>query len=132
MRSSCQVGACTPLVMGMISLACSTSSHIVRDTSACSSETAFARRESRSPATVMLNGSPPIWRISQSTSSQQAPSRRSSASACTSLPAATGVWVVNTICSRTAAQASTNDAPATMRSAISSMPANAACPSLKW
>src|SRR5262249_44998914 len=102
-RSACQVGAGTRLVMGRTPLGCSTSSHIARDTSACSSETAFARRDSRSTATVMLNGSPPIWRISQSTSSQHAPSRRSSASACTSLPAAPGLCVVNTNRPRTAA-----------------------------
>ena len=132
MRGSCQVGTCTPFVTAMIGAASSTSAHIARDVSPWSSETAFARRASRSPATVMLNGSPPIWRSSQSTSSQPAPSRRSSASEWTSLPAGTGVWVVKTMRSRAARQAASKLAPASIRSAISSMPANTACPSLKW
>ena len=95
-------------------------------------DTALARRDRRSPATVMLNGSPPSSLSSAVTSSQPAPSRRRSARECTSLPAGTGVWVVKTILSRAARHASRKSTPAAMRSAISSMPAKTAWPSLKW
>ena len=54
----------------------------------------------------MLNGSPPISASSPGTSSQPAPSRRSSAMAWTSLPAGTGVWVVKTIERRASRHAS--------------------------
>jgi hypothetical protein len=97
MRTSCHVGACTPFVIAMISDAPSTSCHIARDTSPWSCDTPFERRDSRRPATVMLNGSPPICSISPSTRSHVAPRRRSSPIGCTSLPAATGVCVVKTI-----------------------------------
>ena len=80
MRGSCQVPTCTPLVIAMMGAAPSTCAHMARAVSPWSWATALARRARRSPATVMLNGSPPISRISPSTSSQLAPSRRRSAS----------------------------------------------------
>ena len=58
--------------------------------------------------------------------------RRRSLSECSSLPAFTGVWVVKTISRRVSAQASGKVSPPSMRAAIVSMPANTACPSLKW
>ena len=45
MRASCHVGACTPFVMLMIGAARSTSFHISRAVSPCSSATPFASRD---------------------------------------------------------------------------------------
>ncbi len=49
-----------------------------------------------------------------------------------SFPAGTGVWVVKTTRSRAARQAVSKLAPCSIWAAISSTPANTACPSLKW
>ncbi len=65
-------------------------------------------------------------RISASPRPQQAPSRPSSPSGWTSLPAGMGVWVVNTMRSRTASHASRNPVPAAVRSAIIATPAKTA------
>ena len=118
--------------MAMMGAASFTCAHMARAVSPWSWATALARWASRSPATVILNGSPPISASSLGTSSQPAPRRRRSASGCISLPAGTGVWVVKTMRSRAASHASRKAWPASMRSAIISMPAKTAWPSLKW
>ena len=129
--SSCHVGGCTPFVIATIDGASSTCFHIARAVRACSSLTPLARRDSRSPAAVMLKGSPPIARISAPESWSAAPMRRSSLIGCSSFPALTGVWVVNTIFCRVAAHASGKVRPPSIASAIISIPANTAWPSLK-
>ena len=74
---SCQVPTCTPLVIAMIGAASvDVRPHRRGPSRRAARRRRWPRRARRSPATVMLNGSPPISRSSLSTSSQLAPSRR--------------------------------------------------------
>ena len=88
---------------------------------------------SRRPATVMLKGSPPIWRISQSTSSQQAPEPPQLGERVHLVAGGDrGVGREHDLLAHRAPRRRRTRAPAAMRSAISSTPAKTACPSLKW
>ena len=124
--------AWTPLVMAMIGAASSTCAHIARAVSPWSWATALARRASRRPATVMLNGSPP----------ERGQLARHELAVRAEAPEIGER--VHLVARRHRRVGGEDDAlargqprlrkacPASIRSAISSMPAKTACPSLKW
>ena len=132
-RRPARCGTCTPFVIAMIGAAPSTCSHIARAVSPCSSETAFARRARRRPATVMLNGSPPIsphLGVDQLAAGAQAAQLGERVHL-----VARGdrrVGGEHDALAHLRATPPRNGPPRSMRSAIISMPANTAWPSLKW
>ena len=118
-------GACTPLVTELIGTSAASKpghrpSNIPRLTAPCSLQTPLARCASRRPMCAMLNMarvllgaeragsrstgtpaaplSPPKWRATRSRGKR-------------SMPAGTGVWVVNTVPARTACSASSKPSP---------------------
>ncbi len=131
------VGACTPFVTDVIGTsAVSKPGHIepnmLRLTSPCSRLTPLARWPSRNPMCAMLNmpgssSSAPRARIRSIETPGQAlaPPKyaRIRSSGNRSMPAGTGVWVVNTVPARTACSASSKPSaavlPATGRSTSS-------------
>ena len=117
---------CTPLVTWPIGTSGSGTSgqrlrHILRDTSPCSSLTPLARPAVRSASTVMLNCGPhgcsqrPKVMKRVAIESQPPPvllkKRSISSKGKASLPAGTGVWVVNSALARTAHSAASNGSP---------------------
>lgn len=145
-----QVGAWTPLVIEPIGTS-STSKpghrpwNISRLTRPCSSDTPLTRWASRMPMTAMLktdlsasgpSGSAPSSRMRSTDTVGQAfdpPNCRAIISAGNrSMPAGTGVWVVNTVPARTASRASSNDSRASVSSRMRSRPRKPAWPSLVW
>ena len=116
--------------------------NIFRLVAPCSADTPFDRAARRSPISAMLNvGSsrlvvaPEREQLSIVTPhspandvkyfSNRAPSNWS-------IPADTGVWVVNTLPARTASTATANGMPAATCSRMRSRPRNPAWPSLVW
>jgi hypothetical protein len=140
-----QVGACTPLVIEPIGTSSrsnpgQSSLNMSRLTSPCSSETPLTRWARRMPMTAMLNLagsasapsarirstgtvgqalSPPNWRAIMSTGKR-------------SMPAGTGVCVVNTVPARTTSSASSKESRASVSSRMRSTPRKPAWPSLVW
>ena len=83
--------------MALIGHLPSTHSHILLATSPCNWDTAFAILDILKAATVNEKFSPPNWTaVSRETPAKKPPSSNVSTQ-WTSLPAATGVWVVNTV-----------------------------------
>jgi hypothetical protein len=139
---------CTPLVTWPIGTSSSdapgySGRHMSRATCPCRRLTPFAARDSLSPSTVMptsAEGSSGGTRPSPSTDTGSTPisegrlptTRRNSSAVYVSLPAATGVCVVNTVFCRAASTASSNDSPEATPSRTSSSGAIAACPSFRW
>jgi hypothetical protein len=93
--------------------------------------TALVSRAIRRPATVIENGAPPIAVSSASVKPRSASIRRIVGRSWTSLPAATGVWVVNTQCGRSRARRSGSSPPPKRLARRSSSPANTAWPSFQ-
>lgn len=147
---SIQVGACTPLVIEVIGTSSASkpghsAPNMARLTAPCRVLTPLARWARRRPMAAMLNslGSPPgqFSRPSASTWSTGTPRSAASPLKCRatsslskrSMPAGTGVWVVNRVPARTASSALEKSAGAVSTSSrIRSMPRNPACPSLVW
>ena len=144
-----QVGACTPLVIEPIGTsAVSNPGHrpanISRLTCPCSLLTPLTRCASRMPITAMLNtdGSPPGNVSAPSASTRSAGSAGSAAAPLKcrstssrlnrSIPAGTGVCVVNTVPARHSSIASSKVRPCSAYSRIRSRPRKPACPSLVW
>ena len=147
------MGACTPFVIDPIGTsALSKAGHrplnMPRLTSPCSTETPLARCASRKPITAMLNtdGSPPSKssvpsaRIRSTGTPGVAPASLKYCSTSVrgnlSMPAGTGVCVVNTVDARPISTAvsmsSRGPASSTVSSRIRSMPRKPAWPSLVW
>ncbi len=142
------VRACTPLVMApMGTSSAGISGHsglnISRLTTPWSWATPLLRAASRKPMTAMLNrvwlgssGSCPRARRSSTEipASAQKPVKYFSISSRgkRSMPAGTGVWVVNTEPARTASMASGKASPSPISSRMRSRPRKPAWPSLVW
>ena len=142
------VGACTPLVIEPIGTSLGSKpgqspANISRLTAPCSLLTPLARWASRRPMHAMLNtfgsppgGSAPSARMRSTGMPGVAlppPNARTIMSRGNrSIPAGTGVCVVNTVAARVASRASWKFSPAEMYSRMRSSPRNPACPSLVW
>ncbi|SLH34752.1 Uncharacterised protein [Mycobacteroides abscessus subsp. abscessus] len=146
-----QVGACTPLVTDPIGTSSASKpgesgANMPRLTSPCSRETPLARCASRRPMCAMLNtagsGSRPSARIR---STESPGSSADSGSPCAppkyrrtigignrSMPAGTGVCVVNTVAARTTASAVSKSIPSATYSRMRSTPRKPAWPSFMW
>ena len=144
-----QVAPCTPLVMWPTGVSDSgTPGHrswnIARLTSPCSADTPLRRSARRMPITAMLkrsDGSAPGRWPSDISSSRPIPHSEAqrpkyfsiSSRGNWSMPAGTGVWVVNTAPERTASNASAKDSPSRCISIrMRSRPRKPAWPSLVW
>ena len=154
------VGACTPLVIEPIGTSAGSkpghsSLNMPRLTLPCSSETPLARCASRRPMCAMLNfdgsssapnammrssGTPgqqprssaPADRALRQRSSELPKYRLTISTGNRSIPAGTGVCVVNTVDERTTVSAVSKSSPASISSRMRSTPRNPAWPSFMW
>ncbi|CPU29287.1 Uncharacterised protein [Mycobacteroides abscessus] len=141
------VGACTPLVIEPMGTSAASKDgqrplNIDRLTWPCSSDTPLARWASRSPMWAMLkvegsSSAPSAMMRSTGTPGSKVESpdspkyRRTRSTGNRSMPAGTGVCVVNTVLDRTTVKAVSTSSPCCpMYSRMRSSPRNPACPSL--